>query len=194
MFFILVCHFIQRQTITADALAHRIERFLDRNRVDFAEQCMDVIQVLLLDFQGSCLIAIQPLCDKLMRFLRVGVCEDADDTGAAERHDRNDHVIVAAEHDEVITQETGDAYRKADISAGFLDSDDVRMLGETFHRRNAQRAAGSSRYVVKNDRCADRIRNGCEVADHALFICLVVIRCDRKQCIGAHVRIPLAFH
>ena len=83
------------------------------------------------------MVAREPAGCQVMTFLRVGVGKYTDHTGTADGENRNDHIIIAAEHYKVITQKTGDAHGIADVSAGFLDADDIRMLGQTFDGTDA---------------------------------------------------------
>ena len=82
------------------------------------------------------------------------------DPGAAQHTDGGRLVIIAGPDSKISRAEVSGLLYLAEISAGFLDADDVGMPGQLRigFRQNIDPGAGGN--VIKDDRRRDRIRNG----------------------------------
>ena len=70
-----------------------------------------------------------------------------------------------------------------DVAAGFLDSGDVRDLGQPRQRAGLDVRAGAARDVIKNDGLVHGFRDGAEVPVLSFLRRLVVVRRSREDAI-----------
>lgn len=118
------------ETVAADVLAHQVEGFLHRDGVYFNEEVVRDLEELELQVARFLHAPFEEVRHHAVGFSRGDVGENRNDARRAEREHRNDHVVVARIHDEVVREVAGNFGGIGNIAARFLDADDVGVLRE----------------------------------------------------------------
>ena len=95
-----------------------------------------------------------------MCFLRQYIRQYRNNTLAAQGHDRNDHIIVAAVDVDLIAALCSNLCGIANVSAGFLDCCNVLVLCQCCNGADIKTYAGTAGNIVKNDRQVYAVCNG----------------------------------
>ena len=120
-----------------------------------------------------------------MHFTRDDIRGDGDDALAAKSHDGGGGAVVAAPDGEARRAEVEGILNKIEVVAGFLDADNVRMLGECLiclHRAADACARGD---IVEDDGNIDRVSDGGKMLHKAALRGFVVVRRDGEQRVDA---------
>ena len=120
-----------------------------------------------------------------MHFTRDDIRGDGDDALAAKSHDGGGGAVVTAPDGEARRAEVEGVLNKIEVVAGFLDADNVRMLGECLiclHRAADACARGD---IVEDDGNIDRVSDGGKMLHKAALRGFVVVRRDGEQRVDA---------
>ena len=97
-----------------------------------------------------------------MGLLRRNIGKDGNNALCAERHHRNDLVVVARPDIEIVAALRHGLSEQGEVAGSSLDAVDVRVLGQLGDRVRSEAYAGTARHVVENDRQVRAVRNVAE--------------------------------
>ena len=140
-----------------------------------------------LELKRACLqeaIFKAELC-QFVHFAWDDICGDGDDALAAKSHDGGGGAVVAAPDGEARRAEVEGVLNEVEVVAGFLDADNVRVLGKRLiglHRAADACARGD---IVEDDGNIDRVSDGGKMLHKAALRGFVVVRRDGEQRVDA---------
>ena len=121
-------HRSKRQAEIVFAPSHSRTSSLYGNRVDLAEERINKGEIVKLHLKSACCITVQILVAHLGSLLRKNVGKHGDDALTAERHNGDYLVVVAGVNVDIVAAKVRDLCDLGNISACFLNCNDVRML------------------------------------------------------------------
>ena len=152
-------HGSKRQSEIVLAPTHSSASRLYGNGVNFTEERIDKGEIVKLHLKCACCITVQILVAHLGSLLRKNVGKHGDNALSAKRHYGNYLVIVTGIDVDIVAAKVRDLCDLGNISACFLNCNDVRMLCKNCTGCRSKVTACSARYVIKDAGLCARVCN-----------------------------------
>ena len=171
----------QRQTDIILAVSHGCHSSFDGDRVDFAEECFDQRHQLALQVRTAFDITIKESGADINRFLRHYIGKYGNHACAAHGKDRGDLIIIAGPDIQTALNDSCGFHDFSDVSVGFFDAGDVRVIREHIVSGWFDIDTGAGRNIIKDQRFVNCIGNGSVHFNQSPLRGFVIIWCHTKQ-------------
>ena len=138
--------------------------------------------ILELHLSGLGITVFKAELREIVGLLRRNIGKDGNNALCAERHHRNDLVVVARPDIEIVAALRHGLSEQGEVAGSSLDAVDVRVLGQLGDRVRSEAYAGTARHVVENDRQVRAVCNRVVVRDQTALggrhaVCNAAVLC-----------------
>ena len=119
---------------------------------DLKEQRIDEAVILELHLSGLGITIFKAELREIVGLLRRNIGKDGNNALCAERHHRNDLVVVARPDIEVVAALRHGFSQQREVAGSSLEAVDIRVLRQLIQGIGGEGNAGTARHVVKNNR------------------------------------------
>ena len=178
--------FRQGESGRTDIKALHVQSGLDRNGIDFNKELLNQGKSLELDLAGFFISAFKAMHHQVMGLTRRHVGQDRDDTGAAQRTQRHDLVIVSGINIDLTVHKLSELCHLADVAGSFLDGCDIGLIPDQFCDSLRQDVrAGPGGDIVNDTGQFCRRGDRPEMFVEAILCSFIIVGSDEKQTVRA---------